>query len=294
MERGHRGPEKSVEITELMKHPELVFDSDFEGAQQQHHQLVSKIMRQGEIYREGSSAIFHSREISKTDSPRIEIAWPTTGDNVILLRLDSIGEERGHYTGKYGGAVCNKSGYRSEYEFQSGRDKNLEDLFAVPDDIHLIIKPTIDRWAIEAAPNPDTTADYGPKARVLYMGIGFLLLGREWMHIGMHEAGHLPNNRDENIAWSAANQAYAAVHKPLKKEIISGAQSGRFNLLKEPVSVSYGSTPTIGKIAKYGLVSHAQNEGAHIPKHWDAKATMDEFRQVIKAANEAYDYFVGR
>ena len=60
MERGHRGLEQSTESTEILKHPELIFDGDFKEAQRQNNLLILKMMQKGEMYREGNSAIFHS------------------------------------------------------------------------------------------------------------------------------------------------------------------------------------------------------------------------------------------
>lgn len=136
----------------------------------------------------------------------------------------------------------------------------------------------------------------GRKRQNPLYGPGFLLLGEKghkWMHIGMHEAGHLPNENDENKAWTTANSNYASLYhgnKEIINQIISGRSRGRFDLLEKP---SYGNNLTIGRIIRYGLVSHALTGNAKIPEQWtkNSKRIMDEFRRKIVEAQQAFNSF---
>lgn len=292
-ERGPRGSEISSETREQLKTPGQVFDSDKEQAERQSREVMDRLMRKGEIRRTSSNAELETIEIGRNSAPRIQIAWPA-GRSYFLLDLEPITEGKGAekgvfgYTGSYGPATREKNRYKFSEKV------SLEELFAVPDDLTLIVHPTINRWAIETGANPATAAAFGKDARNMYMGMGFLLLGREWMHVGMHEAGHLPNNPDENLAWKTANEKYAAIHKPIKQEIIAGKNTGRFGLLKNPESRYYGETPRLGDIAKYGLVSHARAHNTKVPAQWDQEQITRDFQRIISAADEAYEDFIGR
>ncbi|MEK7161945.1 MAG: hypothetical protein AAB729_04635 [Patescibacteria group bacterium] len=292
-ERGPRGPEISSETRELLRTPEQVFDSDAEQAERQSREVLDRLMRKGEISRTSGNAELETIEIGRNSAPRIQIAWPS-GKNYFLLNLEPITEGKGAekgvfgYTGSYGTAAKGRNGYKFSEKV------SLEELFAVPNDLTLIVHPTINRWAIEIGVDPATAAAFGKDVRNMYMGMGFLLLGQEWMHVGMHEAGHLPSNPDENLAWKTANEKYAAIHKPIKQEIIAGKHTGRFGLLKKPESRYYGETPRLGDIAKYGLVSHARANNAKVPAQWNQEQIMYDFQKIISAADEAYEYFIGR
>lgn len=217
--------------------------------------------------------------------PSIQIAWPITDSSSYLLELDPIQIGRGieardviAYKGAYGRAKKD----RSEWKFQ--KQTGLEELFGVPNGLEIYVKPTIDRWAVG---KDELSLAFGENARTLYMGLGFLLLGHQWMHIGMHEAGHLPDGANENEAWFRANKLYASRHKKDKKKIIEGKNTGQFELLQKPNNSSPNPKPTIGKIMQYGLVSHFIG-GTKIPEHWKPREIMEEFQTVIKTAHQAY------
>lgn len=122
------------------------------------------------------------------------------------------------------------------------------------------------------------------------------------MHIGDHEAGHLKEckggsiqlDTDENRAWTKSNRAYAKRHRPRKKQIVAGKTTGLFELLQKPTR--YGDEVTIGKIVKWGLVSHSLVNNAHIPKSWESKKReiMREFRNIIASAHDAFEYMMRR
>lgn len=289
------------ETAELLRSPERAFDSDIESAQREAKELVERLKRIGETERGGERATFETHEIYGSQTPKIQIAWPAQkGADATMLQLTPHVEGRGAekgvfgYSGEYG-TVQGKSG---QLEF-AGKPTSLKELFGVPDKLEIIIVPTADRWAIEK--NGLLSIAYGENTCTLYMGIGFLFRGPEFMQVGMHEAGHLAggagqsHTENENEAWTYANQRYAAMHKPKKERVLSGSDTGLFRLLKKPEP--YGNNRTIGKIAQYGLVSHARANGnAHIPRHWEKNGEdiMREFRNVIEAANEDYEYFIGR
>lgn len=282
------------ETEELLNSPEKAFDSDIESAQKEARELAEQLQRIGKIERNSDRASFEVREIIDGQASQIQIAWPAQkGSKATMLRLTPHTEGRGKekgifgYSGEYG-VTEEKSG---QLEFL-GTPISLKELFGIPKDLEIVVVPTADRWAIEK--NGLLSEIYGEKTCTLYMGLGFLFRGQEFMHIGMHEAGHLPDNPDENKAWTFANQRYAKMHKPKKEEILSGRDAGLFGLLKRPER--YGTSSTIGKIMSYGLISHSIDGKTRISAQWRKKKDeiMREFRDVIMAANDDYDYFIGR
>lgn len=301
IEFGPRGPEMTPETEELLRSPEKAFDSDIESARKEAHKLSERLRSIGETRRGGERATFETHEIDGSQTPQIQIAWPAQkGADATMLQLaphvEGRGIERGvfGYSGEYGAS----KGEPGQLEFM-GKPVSLKKLFGVPDNLEIIVVPTANRWAIEKDGLLSIT--YGENTCTLYMGIGFLFRGPEFMQVGMHEAGHLAGGVDlsqtdnENEAWTYANQRYAEIHKPKKEQVLTGQDTGLFRLLKKPEP--YGITPTIGKLAQYGLTSHALAGGkARIPKQWEKKGedTMREFRNVIEAANEDYEYFIGR
>jgi len=303
MEGYPRGPEISRETVELLKTPEQVFDSDLEKAKKEAEKVAERILRSDGSHRQSRGVEVdidsESVESRRGSKPAIQITWAGKFDKQgIMLSLDPISEGKGiesgvlAYKGSYGVAKRNQAG---EFDLIDDPSKtlSLEKLFQVPQGIDLYIKPTITRWAIG---QDELSFLWGENARTLYMGLGFLLLGEKghkWMYIGMHEAGHLPNENDENKAWTAANLNYASLYRGKKeiiKQIISSQNHGRFDILEKP---SYGNNLTIGKIVKYGLVSHALAGNAKIPEQWteNSKITMDEFGRKIVEAQEAFDSF---
>lgn len=307
MERGPSGPELSREALELLKSPEQVFDSSKEVAEKEYQDLLERLNR-GEIRREGDHASFEVHEGDRHVPGDIHVAWPGHEGDFAILRLNPITEGKGFESGVFGYRGQYGIGKKDKNQYQfTGTPRSLEQLFDAPAGVQFIVKPTMDRFAVEMG-DKLTQAAHGENAVTLYMGMGFLLLGQEWMHVGMHEAGHLPRDKDghfdwqgkpnsENTAWTIANQAYAQAHVSRKRKIIAGTTHGRFDLLKTPISTPYGNTPSLGRIAQYGLTSHARTGGAQLPGQWSgrvAEDTMREFKGIIMAADEAYEYYIGR
>ena len=300
-EGGPRGLEMTSETAELLRSPERVFDSDFESAQKEARELLERLERIGETDRNNERVRFKTQEFLNSQVPQIQVDWPVQkGAEATMLQLtphvDGHGNEQGifGYSGQYG----TTKGESNLLEF-AGEPISLKELFGVPDDLEIVVVPTADRWAIEK--NGLLSLIYGENTCTLYMGIGFLFRGPEFMQIGMHEAGHLAGGEgqthtsNENEAWTYANQRYARIHKPKKTQVLAGQDTGLFRLLKKPQP--YSDTRTIGKIAQYGLVSHAMSGGnAHIPQQWERRRDniMRELRNVIEMANEDYEYFIGR
>lgn len=204
MESSRGDREISRETSELLKTPEQVFDSDKEKADAQAAEVAKRIMEGRDIRyeRSGLSVLVEGKKVETgvVSKKSIKIAWPRNNQHTTMLQLDPITE--GYcaeadvlaYTGRYG--VAKK--VKEEWEFLD-RDsaKSLEEAFCVPDGKHLLVKPTIDRWAIG---KDELSAAYSEDTYTLHMGLGFLLLGEPWMYIGMHEGGHMPDNHDENLA----------------------------------------------------------------------------------------------
>lgn len=296
MERGPRRPDISRETLELLECPEEVFDSEPDKAEHQSQEVIERLIRAREISRRSDEVRLDTIETGRTTPPVIEIFWPDKpGALSALLRLTPMSEGKGFesgvfgYTGAYGAAV--RKG--SVYSFVDN-GTSLEETFGVPEELSVIVKPTIDRWAIES--NAQDRTIFGENVRTLYMGLGFLFLGREWMFVGMHESGHLPDNDDENVAWNIASRRYARAHKARKEGIVSGEDTGEFDLLKRPIL--HGGSPTAGDIIRYGLTSHARNKNAKLPSAWAGERmvenTIEEFKRLILRANGAYEDLIGR
>src|SRR3989344_4772496 len=231
-----RGPQRyeSKERQELIRKPENIFDSNLEKAREENQNLKDRLMGR-ELFREVGGATFETKELGVGLPPEIRIGWTDDDKKSYLLCLEPITEGKGiesgifGYVGSYGPAKLAK-GYDKNYEFTEEGTVPLEELFDVPEGLRLIILPTKNRWAMESK-NSLTESLFGENARLMYMGLGFLLLGREWLHIGMHEAGHL-SSHDENRAWSIANSNYAIRVRPRKDDIQDGIYTGEFGLLK--------------------------------------------------------------
>lgn len=232
-------------------------------------------------------------ETGVTSKKSIKIAWPRNSQHATMLQLDPITERYGGeadvlaYTGRYG--VAKK--VKDEWEF-ADRDSamSLEEAFCVPDGKRLLVKPTVDRWTIG---KDELSAAYGDDVYTLHMGLGFLLLGEPWMYIGMHEAGHMPNNPDENLAWTTANTNFAQLARHEKDKIVAGETASRFEILRRPF---WAKDMTIGKIMRYGLVSHSLAGNAKIPQPWQdsSRSIMESFRETITDAAEIFDKVFGK
>lgn len=296
---GERGPEffsshteSSLESDgrELARHPWEVVDSPLDAALKQHRLTAERIAGNIGVERHLRNVDI-AIELGETRStpPSFQIAWPIDSQHAMLLDLAPMSEGRGPesgtfgYTGRYGLA---KPGKKAIWKFTS-EAASLEQLYGVPSGLHLIVMPTVTRWAV--AKETEVTSLYGENARTLYMGIGLLLLGHQWMHIGFHEAGHLPDTNDEIEAWQKGNSKYAIRHVPEKKYILSGKSKGLFDILDEPQWNP--RKPTIGEIMKYGLAFPWSEHGPKIPDTWrrDAEKIQRKFTRVIEEAHEAFE-----
>lgn len=287
-----RGSRLSPETTDTPKDLHEVFDSDLERAQQEHRQTLERLRRLGEIERRGRYAEMSVEiEGGNIHFPSIQIAWPVNPSSAYLLQLDPITTGKGMESGiiAYRGSYGTASRDQEAWELDTDDMVSLESLFGVPPPLNLAIKPTITRWAVAA---DELAVVMGVNTRTLYVGLGLLLLGHQWLHIGSHEAGHLPNTTNENEAWFKANKLYARRHKPRKGSVISGEFRGLFDLLRKP-SGWYSPQPTIGEIVKYGLTSHFLGGQVRIPDTWkrDGERTLRTFDQIREEAYEEFRHF---
>jgi len=284
------------ENLELLKTPEQIFDRSPEQARAESEQAIERLVRAGEVHREGRNAEFEIAEAGAHSAPAIQIFWPEKqGTPATLLRLTPISEGKGAergifgYRGSYGPAHKTEKGY----EFADGEGKSLEETLSVPKGMKLVVKPTPLAWAVEK--NSLDQSVFGENSRNLYMGLGLLFLGREYMFIGMHEAGHLPDNHDENLAWRNASIQYARVHGPRKEAVIQGTDTGEFDLLKRPTGER---DITAGKIIRAGLSSYARNGRARIPERWRndgaLEKTIRDFQNILSRANDEYERMTRR
>lgn len=224
--------------------------------------------------------------------PPLQIAWKIDENNALLLHLEPrrIGEGAIEgYEGYYGSATRSDDGWK----FIEGDKRRLEEVFGAPENIQLLIRPTVDGWSI----GRDTLAVIEERFAVygLQMGLGFLLLGPQWLLIGMHELGHIfpqPNETDdEREAWLQALRYYAKLHKGIRDQILDGANPGLFNLLVRKEKREENA-PTIGDIVRLGMVSHFRGSqpGLLIPPSWreNADNTLVELTKITQRARQAY------
>lgn len=283
---GWESPRPLFETKEILRHPDQVFDSPRSEAERSSKRLLEHLRDRRNISYIGRSVEFCAERETGSRAPSIQIAWPITTDSSYLLELEPIQEGRGlerdilAYVGSYG--TAKRDDDRQEWKMESG--VSLERLFGVPSGLRVAVKPTIDRWAIG---KDELALLFGENVYTLFMGLGFLFLGHQWMHIGLHEAGHLPDTHSENEAWSKANTLYASRHKKDKAKILAGEDKGLFELLQKPENLA--PNPTIGKIMQYGLVSGYLG-ATNIPDSWKPRVSeiMREFRSVIERAHERY------
>jgi hypothetical protein len=284
--RFERPRTRAIESQRLVRNPEEAFDSDLPSAEAEFQMTMEDMRRAGEGGIKTCELEFSFGAETGGSRPIIQFIWPGTRNTFTFLHLNPIAEGYGFeggiigYSGTYGSGIKR----RPDNNWQVLRSIPLENLLQTPDNIQLVVKPTVDRWAIGI----DYTAMVmGENFRTLYMGLGFLFLGQEWMHIGFHESGHLPHNDDENHAWQIANRHYAQIHRGQRAAISKGENLGLFDLLKKETDLFH---PSIGTIMKYGLITHYKAGNASIPRVWrkDGNRTLKEFTVIIESAQDHY------
>ena len=300
MERGNFGGygqefESNLPELSVHDHPELVFDARKEAAKQ--HKRVAERLLKGEIHGKAPGVEILSVEEAEGSNPvPLQVAWfDKSDDSGYLLHLEPItlgkGIEGGimGYKGYYGAAHREANAWKFN---DNKKIMPLEQILHAPDGVEFIVKPTADEWSVGR--DDIVTQSMGENIYNLYMGLGFLFLGQQWMVIGMHEAGHLfPQpfgTRDEQEAWYQASATYARWHKHNKDAILAGSTRGLFDLLHKPGDIV--DEPSIGEIMKYGMTSHALADygQTRIPLAWknDATNTMRKFDQLITEAQSRY------
>lgn len=289
-----RRPERSRELERMIERPEQVFDSDLGLASQESKQVIQRLLSKAPFQYESPECDVEvtTAQLSDIKVPIIQFAWmnPNGTAAALLLEPSKSSVEPGLvFEGRFGTA----SWKRQSWILDKSRDLELDTLYGIPERRHVTIAPTISRWAIEY----DQPANSHTNERRMYMGIGFLLLGIQWMHIGMHEAGHLPDEPNENFAWRSGNTHFAQLHegqdyRGLRKH--NRTTRGLFNLLLPPDR--FVAQPTIGDIMRYGLTSHSEagNPDASIPGQWNTKSntSLRELRSTIERAHREFENLV--
>lgn len=281
----------SRELPKLREKLHEVFDGSLEKARAEAREVSRILNIENRKTRHTKSVEFAFGGSEKT----IQITWAgpyeEEGMSLCLYPIsEGVGPESGvfAYKGRYGLAKRNKAG-----EFQLGDNlKTLEDLYEASNEVEIFVIPTATRWA--GGKESDMVALFGENARVMYMGLGFLMLkgnGHNFMLVGGHEVEHINGISDENEAWHKAIEKYARLYKGKKtaiKDIVMGKNRGRFDLLKKPVDEE---DLTIGEIISFGLVSHDQAGDAKAPKQWMKKSRkiLDRFWRVVQDAQEKFD-----
>lgn len=283
--RGEISRSESAEV--LRNNPEKVFDSELEQAQQEFERVIERSKElSGETIRvEGAEVSF--LEVEGASVPAISICWDENGTGILLIpQTEGRGFEAmvAGYTGYYGYAN-NENGHN---QIDIDTSVPLAKLYGVPESLNLMIKPTSLRWAVGV---DELAIAYGENTRTMYMGLGFLFLGEEWMYIGNHEAGHLPDTTDENEAWTKGNKynaAYYRSHPKLQEAVRKQEHYGLFGILEKPKW--YTTKPTIGDIMRYGLTSHHTKGEARLIEAWMDRIneTTEEFKRHIDNADYIY------
>ena len=293
MEEHFRERPSSVRITsesrEVLRNPEQVFDSDLERAQRESEKVLDELIRAGRMERRLPGVEFIVEREGAVAAPSIQIICPKSEAQATQLCLSPLVTSRGPEAGILGYIGTYGIGKRKNNSWVpvAARTYPLEHIFAAPVGVHFVVMPTVDRWAV----GRDVLSLPSGNSYELYMGLGFLLLGERWMHIGMHEAGHLPDVDDENEAWHLANTRYAGLHKGSHGIVIHDNSFGLFDLLTRPDS-KFSTHPTIGQIEQYGLTSHFVGGNAWLPRIWRKKAdtTIRRFEGIIAEAQRAYGH----
>jgi len=307
--------EESIEeisiLEQLRLHPEWIFDCPIEEAKKEAERVASdlsfKQWREHQLEDERKRAqvkIIRNFESGpeKSGKQTIQIVWSRDDGKTTMLNLTQLKEGRGGegtilgHVGEHGEAIVNDKG---KYVFAEGKSTPLAKLFGIPEVFTVVVVPTEVKWAVERG-NPLFTSMLGDNCVVIYIGLGTLLMGEEWMLAGFHEGGHLPQDgnlekpsNDENAAWSVANRRYAQIHEGQKEGIVRGKIKGLFHLLHRPTD---SSDITIGKLMQWGLTSHwSASQSANIPQHWKRKSNeiIDDLLSHMAKAHEAYEECFG-
>lgn len=288
-ESGMEGMRLNQETSELTRNPREVFDSNPKSADAESKKIRRLISpEKGLVAAKRQVEVYVAPEKVTGQAENLYLLWPRNDEYATGLILQPVSEGSGAeagvmaYTGQYG--VAQKE--QGHWQFMRDQCVSLDKAFGVPKGLTLMVKPTVHRWSIG---RDELSMLYGENVRTLHLGLGLLLLGEQWLYIGRHEAGHLPNTHDENEAWSKANSGFASLHHKRHKEIVAGADSGLFDILQKPLSRP--RYPTIGKVMQYGLTSHYLAGNADIPKIWQdsAEKTMRHFSELILDAQSAFD-----
>ena len=276
---------------DVLDHPHEVFDSPIEKAKIEALQ-VQKDLEGRAVHRRLRDTESHIEAEEWGRAPTIQIVWPSGYNTGMALELHPIQEGRGPEAGVFGYTGTYGSARRDGQQWQLQDGNMLEDLFNAPANARLIVWPTIDRFAIEK--DRQMQDMFGDNTWTLYLGLGFLYLGHQWMHVGMHEAAHI-TTPDENEAWFLANKEYARRHKPIKDAVLSGRTTGLFELLQKPDRSYWNTRPTIGDIVNYGLVSHFIG-GTRISQQLHSRAAdvWENFQRTVRQAHDAYAEGVGK
>jgi len=298
-EMSERSPEIRSETLELIRNPEQVFDSDLGKARREAERVEGDILRMEGLHKSSRGVEIHietptSKTETTTDYPPIRVVWANPNEESgTMLELVPIPAGTGGegailgYKGYYGNAKRTEK----SFTFKNGQKVGLEALFKAPPSTNFVVHPTVGRWAVgEDIFTPIGSTD-------LYMGLGMLLIGEEWMYIGFHEAGHLPDRAGENKAWTRGKVNHASYYhgkRELTRQMSRGKSQGLFGVLKKPDR--WENTNTVGKIERLGITSHAMGGNAKLPEQWAgmAEESLDDLRRVIINAQFAYDNFFSK
>ncbi len=267
--------EPSLTEIQTQENPRLVFDSDFPSANKQYQQVLDNLkgLEHGE-YTIGTTQVI----INKKDSllKTVVLSWDFTNTALILS-----------YSAKLRGFQANYA-YLQPNTNGNAKLKQiaLNQFWGETPQKTVVVRPTIDRWVIRRTPRFDQNLNY---VYDLYIGLGFLLLGPAWMHIGNHEiAGHLSGDTgDENEAWRLAHIWTRQLHEQ-QTDIFPTGIFG--NLVKPDKKRDRKLQPTIGEIAMYGLVSHFIDNNARVPQHWKKRTDEinSELSELVALAQRYY------
>lgn len=273
------------EAEDLSRHPEQVVDSPLNFAGKENERVQSLLDTNNRLHvttRNAELAYSKKERGSTSTSPVIRISWPIRGNRAWALELRGISKGQGPesngvdgYAGNYG---IIERGQDSESFVES---QSIESLFNFPQNVRVMVKPTVARWAI----GQDELAEhYGENVQTLFMGLGLLLVNHQFMLIGMHEAGHLlaKNIDSEMEAWKIGLNNYKKRHKDRKEGILSGKDTGLFELLQEPSH----DRPIIGDIVKPSFLFTSDSGD------WGTERKIDilnKWDRIVQRAEDAFE-----